>query len=146
MVIETKDLGLVEIGEEDIIRFPHGLYGFEDAHRFVLLGNTDGDPSPFLWLQCADRCEPRFAVVDPRVFFGRYNPCLRDEDREAIGLASDEYLRYVVIATVPRDMRRLSFNLKCPVAINSETNTAMQIILEDPAYPIRYYPFSKAEV
>lgn len=146
MVIETRDLGLVEIGEADIIRFPHGLYGFEDAHRFVLLGNTDGDPSPFFWLQCIDSPEPRFAVVDPRVFLGGYNPGLRKEDRDAIGLTSDEYLRYVVIATVPRDMRRLSFNLKCPVAINSEANTAMQVILEDTAYPIRYYPFSEAEV
>lgn len=146
MVIETRDLGFVEIAEADIIRFPHGLYGFEDARRFVLLGNTDGEPSPFLWLQSADSREPRFAVVDPRVFFGGYDPHLCEEDREAIGLTSDEYLRYVVIATVPRNVTGTSLNLRSPIVINSEANVAMQVILEDPAYPIRYYVFPQAGV
>lgn len=147
MVIETRELGLVELQKTDIIRFPRGLYGFEEARRFALLGSREGEQNPFLWLQCADSREPCFAVVDPRAFFGRYDPPIRKEDRLAIGLRDAKFLRYVVLATVPRDVRRLSFNLKCPVAVNSETNTATQIILEDPAYPIRYYPFAEgAEV
>lgn len=142
MVIETRELGLVELDEADIIRFSRGLYGFEEVRRFALLGSREDGRNPFLWLQCVDSREPCFAVIDPRAFFGRYDPPLSKEDRLAIGLRDPKFLRYVVLATVPRDVRRLSFNLKCPVVINSETNTAMQIILEDPAYPIRYYPLN----
>lgn len=142
MVIETRELGLVELDEHDVIRFPRGLYGFEEARRFALLGGREEAHNPFFWLQCVDSREPCFAVIDPRSFFGRFDPPLGKEDRLAIGLTDDKYLRYVVLATVPRDVRRLSFNLRCPVAINSQTNTAMQIILEDSAYPIRYYPLA----
>lgn len=142
MRIETRNLGCVRVEERDIIRFARGLYGFENARRFVLLGGREDAKNPFLWLQCADSREPCFAVVDPRAFFGRYDPPLSGEDRRAIGLREDRYLRFVVLATVPRDVRRLSFNLKCPVAINLETNTAVQAILDDPAYPIRYCPLS----
>lgn len=142
MTIETRELGFVEVEEADIIRFPRGLYGFEKSRRFVLLGSREEEKNPFLWLQCADEKEPCFAVIDPRAFFGRYDPPLSREERLAIGLDEDRYLRYVVLATVPRDVRRLSFNLKCPVAINSQRNIAVQVILDDPAYPIRYYPFA----
>ena len=142
MTIETRQLGFVKVGEADIIRFPHGIYGFEKARRFVLLGDKKEAQNPFLWLQSVDGREPCFAVIDPRAFFGRYDPPLTREDRLAIGLDDEKFLRYVVLATVPRDVRRLSFNLKCPVIVNSQRNIAMQVILDDPAYPIRYYPFA----
>jgi flagellar assembly factor FliW len=143
MVIETKDLGFVEIDEREIITFSHAIYGFEGAARFVLLSDKTKRDNPFMWLQCVDMKEPCFAVIDPHAIFSDYMPVLTAEDREAIGLSSAEYLRYAVLATVPKNIHELYVNLKCPIVINSQRNIAMQVILENSDYPMRYYVFKK---
>ena len=143
MIIETKDLGFVEIGEKDLIHFSHAIYGFEGATRFALLHDKTKPNNPFMWLQCADHKEPSFAVIDPHAFFADYAPVLTDEDKQAIGLASESYLRFLVIAAVPKNVRDINLNLKCPIVINSQSNIAMQVILENSDYPMRYYLFNR---
>lgn len=145
MVIETKELGFVDIKEQEIINFSHAIYGFEGAVRFSLLSDQTKPNNPFMWLQCVDKKEPCFAVIDPHALFADYHPILTDEDKQAIALSSEEYLRYLVIATVPKNIRDLSLNLKCPIAINSEKNIAMQIILENSDYSMRYTIFNRVE-
>ena len=145
MVIETKELGLVEIKEQEIINFSHAIYGFEGATRFSLLSDKTKPNNPFMWLQCVDKKDPCFAVIDPYSLFTDYDPILSEEDKQAIDLSSEQYLRYLVIATVPKNIRDLSLNLKCPIAINSEKNIAMQVILENSNYSMRYTIFNRVE-
>lgn len=139
MVIQTKELGFVEIREEEIICFSHAIYGFEGATRFSLLHDESKPNNPFMWLQCIDRREPCFAVIDPHAYFSDYHPVLSDEDMQAIQLTDEKFLRFLVIATVPKNVQDMSLNLKCPIAINSEKNIAMQVILDNAEYPMRYY-------
>lgn len=143
MVIKTKELGFVEVAEKDIITFARPLYGFEDVTHFALLSDRSKPDNPFMWLQCADRPEPCFAVADPYVIFHDYAPRLSAEDERTLGLTSARFLRLVVIATVPREVRKLSVNLRCPIAINSEDNTAIQAILDNQDYPMKYCLFEK---
>ena len=145
VIIETKELGFVEIDENEIITFSHAIYGFEGASRFILLHDKTKPSNPFMWLQCADKMEPSFAVIDPHAFFADYSPMLTDEDKQAIGLVSDEYLRFLVIAAIPQNVRDLNMNLKCPIAINSQRNIAMQVIIENADYPMRYYLYNRVE-
>ena len=144
MVIETKDLGYVEIEEDNIIRFPSGIYGFENAFRFVVLRDNNRE-NPFMWLQCADSPEPCFIVAEPDSFYSDYEPVLTPQMKESIGLADEAALRLLVIATVPKNFRKITFNLKCPVMINSRSNTARQVILEDDRYTMRYPLFHEGE-
>jgi flagellar assembly factor FliW len=143
MIIETKKFGFVEIGEEDIITFPHSVYGFEGTFRYVLLKDKTKPENPFMWLQCVDGREPCFAVVNPGTLFADYAPVIAAEDQEAISLGQEEFLRFLVIATVPGDISGLFFNLKCPVAVNSEKNIAKQVILDNSDYPVKYYYLQK---
>ena len=143
MIIETKEVGNVEIDEKEIITFAHAIYGFEESLRYVLLKDMTKPDNPFMWLQCVEKSELCFAVVDPYALFKDYKPMVTDEDKAAISLTDNGFLRYLVIATVPRDLRELSFNLKCPIVINSERNVAIQLIMENSDYSMRYYMFDR---
>lgn len=145
MIIETKELGFVEISEEDMITFPQGLYGFEDAVRFALLKDRSKPENPFMWLQCVDKKEPCFVVADPKRFFSDYSPVLSGEEIRRISSPKAENLRFLVIASVPKNVRKTSLNLKCPLALNISQRTAMQVILENTDYPMRCYLFEEAE-
>ena len=141
MVINTKDFGNVEISEKDIICFPHGLYGFKDFHRFVLLSDNKED-NPFIWLQCVDSREPRFVVIDPLKVFKNYN-IPTDAVKSFISLDDENNLRMLAITTVTEGTKEIYVNLKCPIAINAHDNIAVQVILDNEDYPLRYYILKK---
>lgn len=141
MIIGTKDLGNVEISENDIISFPRGLYGFKESRRFVLL--SDGkDDNPFLWLQCVDSREPRFVVIDPLSVFKNYT-VPADAVKSYIPLDSEDNLRLLAITTVTAGAKEIYVNLKCPIVINARGNIAAQVILDSEDYPLRYYILKK---
>jgi flagellar assembly factor FliW len=137
MVVSTKDLGNVEISEENIIMFPHGLYGFKDFHRFVLLSGKKRD-SLFLWLQCVDSREPRFVVIDPLKIIKNYN-IPAGAVKSAVTPGDEKNLRILAITTVTSGAKEIYVNLKCPIVINACDNTATQVILDNDDYPLRYY-------
>ena len=43
MLINTTRFGSVELLPEDILLFPAGLFGFEDALHWVLLGDAENE-------------------------------------------------------------------------------------------------------
>lgn len=145
MVIETKELGFVEIDDSEIIRFPHAIYGFHHALRFALLKKKKDDANPFMWLQCVDQKEPCFIVVDPHALFNDYCPELPPEEIETIELKNPEDLRLLLIATVHQSIRDMYVNLRCPIMINARKNIAMQVILENDKFPMKYKLFAEKE-
>lgn len=144
MIIETKDLGFVEIDKKNVITFPHGIYGFENAVRFAILKDNDNE-NPFMWLQCVDNKQTCFIVVEPSSFSDNYNPQISKQFKDAIKLISDDVQRLICICTIPTDFKKSTINLKCPVIINSIDNIAMQVILEDERYSMTYPLFNEAE-
>lgn len=143
MIVNTKDFGNVEVEEEDVIYFPHGLYGFKQYRRFALLSEK-GKDSLFMWLQCVDSPEPRFVVTDPHRIAKDYN-IPPDAVKAVISLESEKDLRLLAITTVTAGTREAYANLKCPIVINARENIAAQIILEAEDYPMRYYIIKKGE-
>jgi flagellar assembly factor FliW len=144
VIIETKDLGFVEIDEQNIISFPHGIYGFEDAVRFVILKDNNSE-NPFMWMQCVDNKYICFIVVEPSSFISGYSPQISRQFKDAIKLIPEDALRLAGICTIPKDFRKSTLNLRCPVIINSIDNIAMQVILEDERYSMTYPLFNEAE-
>lgn len=145
MIIETKELGFVEIAEEEIIRFPRAIYGFSQADRFALLKKKKDDANPFMWLQCVDAKEPCFIVADPHALFNDYAPAIPPEELALVGLRDAGDLRLLLIATVPGNVREITVNLRCPVIINARGNLAAQVILENDGLPMKYLLFAKKE-
>jgi flagellar assembly factor FliW len=144
VIIETKDLGFVEIDEKNIISFPHGIYGFEDAVRFAILKENDSE-NPFMWMQCLDNKQTCFIVVEPLSFIDGYNPQISQQFKDKIKLISSKALRLIGICTIPTDFKKSTINLKCPVVINSIDNIAMQVILEDDRYMVDYPLLNEVE-
>ncbi|MEG0472396.1 MAG: flagellar assembly protein FliW, partial [Solibacillus sp.] len=78
MNIETKFLGEVEIQDSEILTFEHGLPGFPDYTKYILLG-LDAD-LPLALLQSIDSAEMGFVVAYPYAFNKEYAFDISEED------------------------------------------------------------------
>ena len=140
MLIETKDLGPVEIKEDSIIHFPKGIYGFEDSKRFALLDT--GSPSGVMHLQCVDNPTPRFIVLDPFMLLEDYAPQIPSDAMRALNAGSIEDLSIFAITVVPQNYLAATANLKSPIAINFGKRLGMQVILDNREYSVRFHLFA----
>lgn len=134
--IETRDFGEQEIAKEDIIRFPRGLFAFEESRDFVLLSPLDEEASP-MWLQSADASKPCFIVFKPMDFISDYKPEPMAEDLELIHFEEGDEIEYLSLAVIPQDYTKTTLNLKSPVAVNRTKRLAVQTILPDD-YDLRF--------
>lgn len=142
MEINTRDFGIIEVGEDAVYEFPDGLYGFEEVKRFAVFERSIEDIS-FLYLQSADNTVPCFLVFEPWDLHPDYHPIVSKEDMDICQAEHIDDLIFLVIANVPDSIEKLSINIKSPVVLNPKTKKARQVILQNPEYTVRYFPFQK---
>lgn len=136
--IQTKHDGEIEIGERQIINFPMGLFGFDDAHQFALL---DSGQPPFVRLQSLEDKELVFILLDPSFFRDDYDPRIAPHDLKIINLTGydDEHRVSFAIVTIPDDQKKMSANLQGPIIINKKTREGCQLISEDLKWLTKHY-------
>ena len=139
MIIHSTRMGDIEINDEDIFRFPHGLPGFPDERSFVMLVYESG--IPFYLLQSTITPELTFVLADPFEFFDDYHVKLDDEIISELGLSNDNYPTIYAIVTIPDDIKNMTANLIAPVIINQKTKTGVQVILEKTVYNTKHRLF-----
>ena len=132
MRIKTKFFGEIEIGDEQIIIFPFGIYGFEDYHRFVLLHDEQDENGIFRWLQCADEEGLCFTLMEPGMICGDYLPKLPENSLNKLGARDCDCfdMVYLVITVLYEEIEKSTVNLLSPIVINPSKKIAAQIILE----------------
>lgn len=135
MITIQTEFGEMEVSEQDILKFEKGLYGFESVTEYVLL--SEEEDSPILLLQPIRGQVPSFVVIDPYAVYPQYAPQMSQEDKNLFAGSLDD-LRFLLIAALKDDPMESSVNLKSPIAINSKTKQAAQVILDNADYPIRY--------
>ena len=140
MLIQTKDLGSVDIREDAVIHFPKGIYGFEESRRFALLDT--GSSSGVMHLQCVDNLTPRFIVLDPFALLEDYAPQIPAEALRALRAETPEQLSLFAITVVPQNYRAATANLKSPIAIHFKERLGMQVILDNREYSVRFRLFA----
>lgn len=140
MIIKTQDVGTVKIEKGDIIRFPQGIYAFEEVDEYVVLKNNADNPA-VLRLQAVRSKEPRFIVVDPFSICPDYRPEVSEDVLRILQAKSVGELSLFAIAVIVKDVRMSTVNLKSPIVINFKTRLGMQVILDGSDYPIRYRLF-----
>lgn len=140
MKIVTRDFGEVEINEETIINMPSGIIGFEDTKRYTLISPLGEDTFP-MWFQAVDSSEPCFVVYDPWQIYPDYQFELDDETQKVLNTDDGDALRVLAVAIVPDDYKKTTINLRCPIVINTKTNVAGQMLLED--YEFKYPVYSE---
>ena len=139
MVAETKFFGTVDIEDDKIIEFPMGIIGFEDFKKFALIYDSEKEErSTISWLQSMDEPLLALPVINPVDILGEYNPIIEDELMKIIGDPADADLLILVSMSIPSDLTKMTANLKAPFIINADKNLAMQAIVENPDYDIKF--------
>ncbi len=138
MRIETKVFGEIEIAEDKIINFPSGIIGFPALTDFTLIHDEDKGMGAIHWLQSVQ--EPGFAmpVMDPLIVESNYNPSVEDELLKPLGELKAEEMLVMVTVTVPKDLTRMTVNLRGPIIINAANRKACQVIVDGEEYPVKF--------
>ena len=138
MLINTRIFGEVEIADEKIICMENGIIGFPDLKHFALIHNSERSDARMTWMVSVE--EPEFAlpVMDPLMVCPSYNPVVEDEMLRPIGELDPEELLVLVTITVPKDVTKMTVNLKAPVIINAKDCRACQLIVEGDEYPVKF--------
>ncbi|MER2111879.1 MAG: flagellar assembly protein FliW [Solibacillus isronensis] len=135
MKIKTAYMGEVEINPSKIIKFEHGLPGFEGEKEFIQL--LLSEKSVFQVLQSVKTIGLAFIITSPYTILTDYSFELDESVIQALDIKSNNEVAVFVIVSLKDTLENSTVNLKAPIVLNIENQKAKQIILEDD-YAIRH--------
>lgn len=137
MTADTKYFGRVKYRQDEILRFPDGLFGFEEEEKFLLLPFA-GSAGTLLCFQSLATPGLAFVAMNPFSLKPDYTPVLSQTELDRLGVKHSRDLCWYVFCVVRSPVSSSTVNLKCPVAVNEDTGVAAQVILEDEQYEMRH--------
>lgn len=138
MNIEAKYFGTVSYNKDDIIEIINGLFGFEEYSQYLCIPFQEDDGA-MLSLQSLDDENLSFILMNPFSLISDYTVTLNAQDKKDLGADdNDSNIAYYVICVIRDSVASSTVNLKAPLAINSTTNKAKQIMLENTPYTFRH--------
>ncbi len=130
MLIQSTQLGSIEVDDDKIIDLQGGLLGFESTTNFVLI---DADETgAYVWLQSVDDPNLAFLAVAPNFFFPDYEPDVPNNEAKQIGLTDGSSAQLLCLVTISDDS--ITANLMGPVVLNVGDRAARQVVLADQGY------------
>ncbi|MEQ6377583.1 flagellar assembly protein FliW [Bacillaceae bacterium S4-13-56] len=132
MKIETKYLGEIEVSEEQVITFPHGIPGFHEFKKFVLLEIPE--TPPFMVLQSVEESYVAFVVVNPYVFRKDYEFNLNESAQELLEVDSETDLKIFSILSLKDPFASSTINLQAPIIINAKKKIGKQYITNSKSF------------
>lgn len=137
--LNTSRFGEIDIEEDKIINFPHGILGFPEIKRYIVLDHMDKPDIPFKWLQALDEPDLAFVITDPLLFYPNYSPEIDEQELQELHITGLEERGIIVIVTIPHgEPEKMTANLQGPIVVNLRSREAKQIILLNEEYPVRY--------
>ena len=132
MQANTRLFGAIDIPDDKIIVLENGMIGLPEMKHFALIFDEEKEGGGKIkWLQSMDDPETAFPVMDPTVVEADYNPMINDEILKPLGELNEDNTFILTTVTVPKDIEKMSMNLKAPIVINTDTKKGAQIIVED---------------
>ncbi len=137
----TVKFGKIQYSETDVVTFVRAILGFEDLRRYVIITRPESDP--FKWLQSLEDPNVAFVIVEPRLILDNYIVELSQHDiKQLHGSQQLNDYKIFVIMTVPKGHpEKISVNLQGPLIINIKNMKAIQMVLNNPDYDIRFSLF-----
>lgn len=135
LTVPTTRFGEVSYAESELLTFPWGIPGFEDARRFLAL-SLDDQPH-FVWLQSVDDPSLALPCSDPWQVFAEYEPRLPAYVVSALDLQNPDDFTILNVVVVTKDAQEMTMNLLAPVVVNLKTRRARQVMLENSGYSAR---------
>jgi flagellar assembly factor FliW len=136
IVLETVVFGKIEIEEDKVIQFPHGIPGFETSQQFVLI--PIGEDIPFSYLQCIDNEQLSLLVTEPFGFHPTYEFTISDILKEELHIETEDQVVVLAVVSVQDNLADATINLLAPLVINHKSALGRQIILHDTNYMTKH--------
>lgn len=136
MKINILHFGEVECSEEEILRFPKGLFGFPEETQFYLMMSPE--QAPFMVLQSLLTPHLAFVVIDPWMIEPDYGFDLPKETKEELYVENEEDIMVLGIVVIPDNIKKMTINLRAPLIINIARRVGEQIILSEDRFDIRH--------
>ncbi|MFH1567315.1 MAG: flagellar assembly protein FliW [Gemmatimonadota bacterium] len=136
VTFSNAKFGEVTIQSSSIVTFPDGVPGFERCRHFGLV--SVDEEAPFLRLLSLDHPAVGFVIINPMMLWPDYNPQMGSDDLDGLQIRSADELEIYCIVTLSEAAEKVTANLKGPLAINTRTMTARQLILMDERYHTKH--------
>ena len=128
VTIESTRFGIIDIPDDGVIEFPHGLIGLTGS-RYALVAKEED--SAFLWLRSVDDPSLALAVTNPFQFFPSYEVLLSDGEATRIGITSpDQADVFVTVRTAP-ELENFRCNLRAPILVSAGKGFQVINVAED---------------
>ena len=119
----------------DVVRFPHGLPGFEACRGFVLM--TSEAFGPLQCLKSVEGPETSFLVIDPRRVLPEFRCDLSEPDKRRLRVTDEATLLWLSLVTIEID-GTITVNLRAPIVINPAQMVGHQVVPYQCVYPLRH--------
>lgn len=120
--------------EIPVIELVQPMPGFPDLARFALVQVDDA--GVLCSLTSLEQPGVRFLVVPPVTFFPDYAPEVQDEVLTELGSSSVDDLVVLCVLTAGESLAATTANLAAPVVVDTATQRAVQVLLDDPGLSV----------
>jgi flagellar assembly factor FliW len=125
--------------EENVIRFPDGIPGFEGNKDWCFLGEQE---HPVKWLQNLEDGSIALPIMAPQAVCPEYDAKVPDSELEVIRPENVDDLVLVCVVAIPPDAPwNMTVNLRAPIVINKRLNLGRQVIALNEEYGVRHLVF-----
>lgn len=139
MVVNTKCFGEVNITEDKIVTFEHGLFGFESFTKYTILYDNESETEQRIsWLQSVEEPSLALPIISPLLVEENYSPSVAHELLESLDELNENNTVMFLVVTVPSDLTKMTANQKAPIIINADTRKGAQVIVDNPEYRVKY--------
>lgn len=138
--IQSSLFGEVEYNEKEVYHFEHGIPGFPEQRKFILVHVED---SPFLVLHSVAE-DLYFFLIDPFSLFPGYEFKIPDAVIEQLAIEKTDDVLCYSIAVLREPLEDSTANMVAPVVLNKANRTGAQVVLENSAYSVRQPIFMKS--
>lgn len=140
--IKTTKFGELEVNKDVIFDFISPIIGFNDLKQYTIV---DYKPdSPFKWLQSIEEADLAFPVTLCSFFGIDYQFDIPDEEAEKLGIENADDVFVCNIANIPSsNPQGTTINMLAPVVVNLANKKAMQIVLKNADFQVRYKLFEQ---
>ena len=140
MKITTRDFGEITIDQEDIVKFPGGIPGFQDKKEFALIPLTKN--SPFTIMQSVNEPYLAFIILQAGLYLDNYQFKIDSKTSQKLKITKKEQVLTFNIATLGEKLTEMTVNLAAPLIINNQKKLGKQLILDQDKYAIQFPLFS----
>ena len=138
--IKTAKFGELEVDKNNVFNFISPIIGFNNLTQYTIV---DYKPdSPFKWLQSMEDTELAFPVTLCSFFGIDYKFDIPDEEAQRLEIETADDVFVCNIANIPSsNPQGATINMLAPIVINLRNKKAMQIILKNTDFQVRYKLF-----